>query len=172
MAGRREAEGGFTVVELMITVALMAVIIGATLGVLESVMRSSSFSQQRGEAIDQVRLAMDSMTKEIRQTAKVHPSTASSLDIDTYRNGQVTRVVYSVSGSLLYRTAGGGSRQIVSKLKSPDIFSYYYAGAQTPQATAPGTSPLTQIAITFPLGLTNPATDIVLSSAIQLRNSG
>ena len=155
---------------------MFAIIVGATLSVLENVMSSASFSQQRGEAMDQVRLALDSMTKEIRQTTMVRPSTASNLDIDTYVGGVPTKVVYSVSGSIppyiLYRTQGSGSSQVVARLKTPNVFNYYYAGSQTPATTAPGTAPLTQIMITFPLGLTHPATDIVLSSAIQLRNQG
>jgi prepilin-type N-terminal cleavage/methylation domain-containing protein len=180
----RSREGGFTVIELMITIALLAVIVGATLSVLESTMRTSSFSQQRVQTVDQLRLALDSMTKEIRQARAVNPgSNTSRLNFTVYVNGHPTDVAYYVEGSLLYREvqpAGSGRREIVAQLKTDKIFCYDYAAypqaggldCLAPNDSAPGDSRLTRIIITFPLGLKNPETDIVLSSGVQLRNLG
>ena len=62
-------ESGFTLVELMLVSVLMIVVLGATLTTLTGVERTSATHQRQNENQDQVRRALDALSRELRNLA-------------------------------------------------------------------------------------------------------
>jgi len=158
------AEAGFGLLELVITVALLGVVLGALLTVFESVQRSAAFVQNRSEALDSMRVVVDEMTKEIRQATSVSPSsTASMIDMNTYVLGISKHIVYQASGSTLTRSVQGGAAVAVqTRLTSTDLFTY-----------TDSVSNVELVALTLSVNpLNRPDTTLVLTSEVRLRNRG
>jgi type II secretory pathway pseudopilin PulG len=158
-------EEGFTLVELVIVTGLLLMVMVSILSVFSVIQRASVRESARSQESDQVRLAMERLSKEIRQADTVRAgSGASYLDIDSYVNGAATHIVYSASGSLLTRTANGSTTTVLERLSATSIFAY------DPDVTNPSV-------ITITLGAkpefynTDP-TVVTLSSEVQLRNGG
>jgi type II secretory pathway component PulJ len=108
------------------TVALLGVVLGGLLTVFESVQRSATFVQERSETLDQMRISLDQMTKEIRQAQQVKTtSTASRLEMTTYILGVQKSIVYEVSGSTLTKAVDAASPvSIQTQVASTNLFSY------------------------------------------------
>ena len=86
-------EEGFTLLELVVVTTLLMIVITAILTGFEVVQKASVRESSRSEETDTVRLAMEQITKEVRQAADVRAgSSASFLDIDTYLNGTAIHV--------------------------------------------------------------------------------
>src|SRR5688500_18557559 len=66
-------EGGFTLLELVFSVSILLVVMGSILGVFGVVQRQSAYVKDRSETLDTMRIAVDRMTKEIRQARVVEP---------------------------------------------------------------------------------------------------
>jgi len=60
---------GFTLVELLVAMALSLVVFGATLTILESYLRQSSAATKRLDAQDQARLAVDRIVRDLRNVS-------------------------------------------------------------------------------------------------------
>jgi len=156
------AETGFTLIEVVITVTLLAIVLGALLTVFESVQRSAAFVQNRSESLDAMRIVVDEMTKEIRQATSVAPSsTTSMLDMTTYLLGVSKRVVYQASGTQLTRSVNGGTPVVVlTRMTSADLFTY-----------TDSVSNVELVALTVSVNPQNrPDTELVLTSEARLRN--
>jgi prepilin-type N-terminal cleavage/methylation domain-containing protein len=156
------AETGFTLIEVVITVTLLAIVLGALLTVFESVQRSAAFVQNRSEALDSMRIVVDEMTKEIRQATSVSPSsTASMLDMNTYVLGVTKHIVYEASGSQLTRRVNGGTAVVIqTRMTSTDLFIY-----------TDSVFNVELVGITLSVNpLNRPDTVLVLTSEARLRN--
>lgn len=66
---RARAEHGFTLVELLVTMAITVVVFGATLSVLDVFQSNNRFDQLRHETQDNARTAMDRLARELRNVA-------------------------------------------------------------------------------------------------------
>lgn len=163
-ARERAPEGGFTVAEIVFTVSLLMVVVGALLGVLDSAHRTQSFVYDRADALDEMRLTLDRMTKEVRQAGSVAlDSTASRLEVSTYVGGEPETIVYEVSGTDLVRSVDGGQYTVVhEKVASSDLFQYEPA-VETAQVVK-------MVLRVHPSN--SPDTTLELSSEVQLRNRG
>jgi type II secretory pathway pseudopilin PulG len=158
-------EEGFTLLELVVVTALLMVVITAILTSFEVVQKASVRESSRSEETDSVRLAMEQMTKEIRQAADVRAgSSASFLDIDTYINGNATHVSYTASGTTLTRTANGVTLPLLTRLSTTSLFSY------DPSVTDP--SVITITIQDSPQYFKTDSTLITLTSEVQIRNGG
>lgn len=143
---------------------LLLVVVGSLLTVFESVQRTQMFAQERSQTLDDMRLALDRITKETRQASSVAAtSTASVLDMQTYVNGTPTHVVYEASGSALTRADAGGSPvPILSNLNSTAVFTY-----------APAVDGAQVVTITLNVHpARRPDTVVSLTSEVRLRNEG
>lgn len=155
-------QGGFSLIEVLITITLLAIVLGSLLTVFESVQRSAAFVQNRSESLDTMRLAIDQMTKEIRQASSVSASsTASMIDMNTYILGVAKHVVYQASGTSLTRSVNGGPAVVLQqRLTSTDVFDY-----------TDSISNVQLVAMTLSVHPINrPDTTLVLSSEARLRN--
>lgn len=135
-------EGGFTIVESMITVALMAV---AAVAILSSLMRATETSQvslDRNDALDQLRVMAATFTKDVRQGIEATAISTSSVTFDTYVNGTVQSVTWSVATSgadkVLKRKVGSGTAStFVIDLTTDQVFSF--GDGVDPSAVDPST---------------------------------
>jgi type II secretory pathway pseudopilin PulG len=151
------------VIELTITLMLLLIVVGSLLTVFESVQRTQVFAQERSQTLDDMRIAIERVTKEARQATSVtSTSDADTLDMETYINGTSTHVVYATSGDDLTRTVGSSTVTILTNLDSTSIFAY------TPSAES------AQV-ITITLDVhpaRRPDTVLSLTSEVRLRNEG
>ena len=76
---RVRAEHGFTLVELLVTMAIATIIFGATLSVLDVFQRNNTVDQQRNEVQDNARNAMDQIARQLRNVAAPSAGSAGAL---------------------------------------------------------------------------------------------
>lgn len=105
---------------------LLMGVMGMLLTVFESVQRSAAFVANRSETLDSMRLAIDQMTKEIRQATSVDPSSTSSrLEMDTYILGVTKHIVYQATGTNLTRSLSGDPAVVIqTHVTSTNVFTY------------------------------------------------
>ncbi|TMK82609.1 MAG: hypothetical protein E6G46_05745 [Actinobacteria bacterium] len=158
-------EEGFTLLELVVVTTLLMIVMTAILTSFEVVQKASVRESSRSEEMDTVRLAMEQMTKEIRQATDVRVgSSASFLDIDTYLNGVATHISYTATGTTLKRTANGVTLTLLDRLSTTSLFSY------DPSVTDP--SVITVTIQSSPQYFKTDSTLITLTSEIKIRNGG
>lgn len=142
---------------------LLLVVVGSLLMIFESVQRTASFTQARVESTDEMRLAIERLTKELRQATSVtSTSSASTLDMQTYVNGVETHVIYAVStdGKTLKRTVGTTTVEVLHELDSTAIFTY-----------TPSVTDLQVVTLSFAVRpKQRPDTVLRLTSEVRLRN--
>lgn len=157
-------EDGVTVVELTITMGILFIVMGALLTVFASVQRTQSFAANRSETLDEMRLAMDQMAKDIRQATAIDAatSTPSRIEMDTYVLGTIEHVVYEATGTTLTRSIGSSSGiQLQTRLVTTQLFSY-----------EPNVSSVQLVVVTLRVTPRNaPDTVLELTSEIRLRNA-
>jgi len=158
-------EEGFTLLELVFSVSILLVVLGSILGVFQVVQRQSAFVKDRSETLDTMRIAVDRMTKEIRQARVVEPdgtAPATRFEMTTFLLGVEADIVYAVVGDTLTRSVNGGTADVLQDdLAVTDMFTY----------TA-DTSGVVQV-VSFSLQVhppRSPDTTLVLTSEVRLRN--
>ncbi len=157
------AESGFTVIEITVTMLLLAVVVTSLLTIFESVQRTSAFTQDRTQSLDDMRIAMARISKELRQASTIREgSSTTRLDIDTFVNGAATRVVYEASGEELTRTVGVSSAPVLGELASTNVFAY------SSETTITDSTLVTVLLTVHPER--RPDTTLALESKIRLRN--
>lgn len=163
-AERARDERGFTLIELMVVTMLFAIVISVIFAMLLNVQKSESFTQRRGDTLDELRLTMDRMTKDLRQATRVVGTpTASHIEFMTYEDGTSADVTYDATGRTLTRRVGAtAATTMQSDLTTTSLFTYV-PSASTPQVV--------EIALVVtPSNL--PATTVTLDGEIHLRNLG
>ena len=156
-------EGGFTVIELTVTMGILLIVMGCLLTVFESAQRTQSFASNRSETLDQMRLAMNQMAKDIRQATLIDASSdVTRIEMDTYVLGVTRHVVYQASGDTLSRAIGTTvAAPLQSRLIDTSIFTY-----------SPTTAGAQIISVTLRVRPRNaPETVLELTSEIRLRNA-
>jgi type II secretory pathway component PulJ len=139
------------------------VVLGGLLTVFESVQRSATFVQERSETLDEMRIALNQMTKEIRQAQEVKTtSTASRLEMTTYVLGTQKTIVYEVLGETLRKTINtAAAAPIQSNVVSTSLFTYTTDSA--------GVIQLVRLDLEVH-PRRRPDTTILLTSEVRLRN--
>jgi len=173
-------EAGFTLVELVVTMAVMSIVATAVMSVAFRLFTTTSTVTNRRDVLTDGRQAIDQMTKQLRQGESVDQaeSSASQLTFDTYINGEAAVVTWRVVGSqapytleqsrdILSRAGDGGFAPLVSPLLcktasdpgcAADPFTYTTHGSVVDQVT---------IDLTFQTNTSS----IDLISDVQLRNA-
>ena len=157
-------EHGFSLIELTITVSLLAIVLGVFSSALVSSQRAESFAEDRGAALDSLQTTMARITKDVRQAASIDPtSTASLLTIPTYVDGVAATVRYQITGTRLTRSINGAAAVLlIPNLASPSLFSYEPSPANAKVVTillqaTPKNSPNTTVQLTSEVRLRNPS---------------
>jgi Tfp pilus assembly protein PilW len=136
------SEGGFTLIELLVAATMGMVVLGGAVTVFIGAVRSEPRASSKVTAIQQGRVAVERITRELRQGVDVSTATPSQLSLITYvkqspcggapaTNAKACRVTYACTTVECTRTvqeAGGGSAgtttQVVSGLSSGNVFTY------------------------------------------------
>ena len=166
VSARSRDERGLTVVELMVTLAVMGVIVAATMSVLFSVYKQTGVVLNRRDVLGQGQIAMQQMTKQFRQATAINSSSATALSVQTFTGtGAAHQIAWRTSGSsapynLQKQEDGGPFTTVLTSLTSPNIFPAYV------DSDLDGT--VDQLRIELSLG-TKTAT-VVLTSDVQMRN--
>lgn len=143
------------------TVSIFAIVLTALLGVFISVQRSQAYVTDRSESMDQLRIALDRVSKEVRQATTVTTKTPTSIAMSTYVAGAAEVVTWSVTGGVLRRTNEWGSTTtLLREITNTDVFTY------TPATGNP-------LVVTVRLEMRprhSPNVRLELTSEIRLRN--
>jgi prepilin-type N-terminal cleavage/methylation domain-containing protein len=96
MIGAR-SEHGFTLVELLVTMAISTVVFGATLSVLDVFQRNNVVDQKRNEVQDDARNAIDQIARQLRNVAAPNAGSAGAL-LTTKNYSMIFDTIDSTSG--------------------------------------------------------------------------
>lgn len=148
------------------TTMVLGLVVGAMLSAFSSIQRAAARESSRSQTTDELRLAMDRMTKDIRQAIEIRAGSGLSyLEMDTFIDGVQARVIYdATSGTHLTRSVDGSSVRLLERLQSTDVFLY-----------APEVLDATVVTITLvskPEKFSADQSDVTLISKVQLRNRG
>jgi type II secretory pathway pseudopilin PulG len=119
---RRHREAGFTVLEMVVAIGLMTVLGAITGPVLVSAMNGASRVQAESDSVDQLRLALVGIGRELRsaecidQPALNGATSASgpTLDFTTDANGANYEVAYIFTGGTLTRQVAGATAHVLA----------------------------------------------------------
>jgi hypothetical protein len=140
-------------------------VLGVLFSALDGVVKSEAYSSDRTASLDNMRVTLNVMTRELRQASNVNEvtSTPSRIEFDTYGTSGPRHVVYQATGTVLTRTIGGGSPvTVLSGLASTSIFTY---------VTAPPVPGAQWVRINLQVRpKRSPETVLVLDSEVNLRN--
>jgi len=169
-------EGGYTVVELLIVTAILAVVIGSLTTVFVHASNAELDMNKRFQAQQAARLALDKIRREVHCASGASTSSATSvtLTLPTYcptGTGSVTWCTVAAAGSTtrygLYRKAGTTCDSTGIKwadyLTSPNAFTY----------TAQSPTSLARLGVDFPVNLFPNRTVLAyrLTDELAMRNS-
>ena len=171
-------EGGFTLVELLLAATLSLVVIGGAVAVFTAGVHSEPRVTSRTASIQQARVVMERMTRELRQGASVPTSGASQLATVTYApsasctasategacrvtytcaTGRCTRAVANPDG-----TAASAATEVVTGISnSSAVFDYDFEA---------GTGNVRYVQITLTFAAEDGNDGITLRDGVALRN--
>jgi Tfp pilus assembly protein PilW len=155
-------ERGTSLIELLVTLSLLTIVVVAFGSSFLSIQKSDAYVQGRAQSLDEMRFAMNRMTRDLRQGASfVGAPSASDLTVHTYVNEAARDVRYQVSGAQLLRSVGGATPvAVLNGVVTPDIFTF------APDDTNPQV-----VTITLQVEPRNaPDTTVTLESEVRLRN--
>jgi prepilin-type N-terminal cleavage/methylation domain-containing protein len=171
---RADGEAGFTLVELVVTMAVMSIVATAMMAVAMRSFTTTSTITNRRDVLTDGRIATDQMTKQLRQGESVDLTTsnASTLKFSGYIDGTQSTIVWRVTGSsapyTLEQSRDGGAH--FAPLVSPIL-------CQTSADTGCSADPFTYIQhagvvdqVTIDLTFETNTSTVDLISDVQLRN--
>jgi type IV pilus assembly protein PilW len=174
----RRSEQGFTLIELLVATMIGMVVLGGAVTVFVGAVRSEPRTASKVTAIQQGRVAIERITRELRQGLDVQTATGSQLEVVTYVNedpcggspagkSKACRVTYACTAGECSRTVAqpdgsspGAATQVVSGLASTEVFDY-----SPPSETEPA---YVDVELTF---TTREGGPVVIADGVALRNS-
>jgi prepilin-type N-terminal cleavage/methylation domain-containing protein len=175
LAALRGEERGFTLIELLVATTLGLVVVGAALAMFIGGVRSEPRTAAKVAAIQDARVVLDRITREVRQGIEVEASLPSRLEILTYVKATSCdgspaatsipcKVTYECAGDACTRTVAepdgssvGSPRQVVDGLVSTNVFD-----------VEPDTDP-TYVGVNFTL-ISGDDDPVTLGDGVALRN--
>ena len=161
-----EREGGFTLVELIVTMLVMGIVASSVMAVAMRTFTTTQTITNRRDVLADARVALDRISKQLRQGESIDgtASSASAITFSSYIDGSPATIVWQVTGSaapytLTVSTLGGANPvAVVSSLADNNVFTYTTHGSVTDE-----------VAIRLPLKTST--TTVVLTTDVQLRNA-
>ena len=94
---RLRSQHGFTLIEVLVTMAITTIVFGATLSVLDVFQRDNVIDQQRNEVQDNARNAIDQIARQLRNVAAPNAGSAGAL-LTTKKYSMIFDTIDSTSG--------------------------------------------------------------------------
>lgn len=138
-----DRDSGTTLVELMVTMAVMSIVSVLVAGTLISAFNSTNRMQRTSAAIDDARLVSASLDRELRSalciSAPAENQSGNTLSFVTLANGVETSLSYVVSTGSVTRQVGVGTpRTIISNVGSTsEAFSQIVTPLRTVKVKIP-----------------------------------
>lgn len=176
------ATGGYSLAELLVSVAVLGLLMAGTLSILQSGVKAYGWGSARIEAQQSARIALERMVKELRE-AGYDPTGAGIAAViaaeparvtfqrDLNGNGLVDatreRVTFLVrpGESVLRRDAGAGAQPIIDGVRRFALTYFDRLGAPTTDPAA-----VASVAIHLDVGLVGPGA--TMATQVSLRNRG
>ena len=142
---------GFTLTELLVVTAVLAVVLGAVILIQQKGQEAYIMGSNRVETQQNARVALDLMTRELRSATAITAIPSGTNMTFTDQNG--ASVQYQLASGNLTRSTGGIATILIGGVQSL-AFTYYSAyNGQTNTGTTTGTaSAVTVIKITLETG--------------------
>jgi Tfp pilus assembly protein PilV len=151
-------EKGFTFTEVMVTILIMIIMLFALYGIFDMSLRTYSFGNSKGEAMENARLGMEKMEREIRQAYAFDRKNGNTQLFETWTatqiefgndldgnmksgstpnecpnaNGDCELISYSLDGGTgtLMRISGGDPQPVVEYVEALE-FTYFERNGTT-----------------------------------------
>lgn len=94
-------ESGFALVELLVAIVIAGVVGGVVLTSLVSGMRASSDAQDRIDAFNELQVALERMSRELRAADPIEIATGDEVRVRTFRDGACTEYTFTRTGTSL-----------------------------------------------------------------------
>jgi prepilin-type N-terminal cleavage/methylation domain-containing protein len=166
----RAGEGGFSLLELVITSAILPIVLAAAFLVFMTLSGNYSSVAAQSEATSEAQRALDIMVREMRQAQKVEAdggavatatATFCSFYADLDRDGVPERITYYVDGTDLYRAVatstgpatpdsfvdGPAQRVVNLTTSSAVVFTYFTVGEPDTAVEHPAPAQVSAIGI-------------------------
>ncbi len=150
MAGALCGERGLSLIELLVAMAMMGLVMAATVTLLLAGHAAHAVGTARAEATQSARVALERMGSELRQAGydpqgtRFEPILVAeparvTLQRDLNENGVIDptreRITYLLRGSVLRREAGGGAQPLAEGVSRLQLTYYDRADALTTDPT-------------------------------------
>ena len=135
-------KGGFTLIELVITMVLMAIVALIVANALSTVIKGTLMTDDRKEAMDQARIAMERMTREIRNLRDSDDVNTGNATQFCFTDTDGVQINYSYSNPNIKREAPsaactpGNGQTLATGITGITPFSFEYIKANGTVDTA------------------------------------
>ena len=139
---KKNKKRGFTLVEMMVSVAIFSIIMTVGIGALVSIVDKYNVSQQEKKAADSLNFVLESLTREIRLGRNYYSGADSDAHTGSAKNGEVLAddtslthligldaadsrgyMIYYLQDGILYRRRITATTDITDPLTNPsDVF--------------------------------------------------
>jgi Tfp pilus assembly protein PilW len=141
------SERGYTLIELLVATMMGFVVVGGAVTVFVGALHSEPRASSKADAIVRGRIAVERITRDVRQGADVVAASPSQLELVTYlpqascvstatKGAEACRVRYACAAGKCSRTvsrpdgsAAGAAVLVAGELSSNEVFSYAPSGA-------------------------------------------
>ena len=164
---RATAEAGFTLVELLTAMTLMLVVVGASLSALIAIQRGGDRVANRAEELSEQRVALERMTREIRQATALRFVSSQTVEIDSlvHLGGSPTAVKRTIrldcAARRCTRAVGSAAAMtMIANVTNTDVFT------PAPDYLAP-----TYVGVKITMALRLGGQPVTLTDGVHLRNA-
>lgn len=98
---RLHQDDGFSLVELLIAMFLAAVVGGVAVSGIVGGLQQSARTQDRIDAFNELQLAMERMSREVRAADPIIVATDTRIEVQVRRDGQCSQFSYELTGDVL-----------------------------------------------------------------------
>lgn len=137
---RGDDDRGFTLVELMVSIMIFAILSGAILTTVLSISQATEVTKTTADINQEARLAIDRMTRELRQAKVLYSATATSIYFGVDFNGiddvedyavdpeKLTYTVATVSGTQqkIELTANDGAVVVTRPILAQQVYGFTF----------------------------------------------